>query len=536
MKAVSNAMSRDAAIERIVTRGNPWDLIVIGGGATGVGIAIDAASRGLDCLLVEQSDFGKGTSSRSTKLVHGGVRYLRQGNVTLVRDALRERSLLLSNAPHLVHDLSFLIPCRNRWERFFYGTGLWVYDRLSTRNHFGRTERLNAKAAQAIAPTVQSIRLQGGVVYHDGQFDDSRLLINMARTAIDHGACLVNYVGVQDLQKNRQGKVCGVTLRCNEAQRDLFAEARCVVNATGPFCDAIRRMDDQACEPMVAASQGIHLVLPRRFFPGDMALMIPKTIDGRVLFLIPWHDRLIVGTTDTAIDKATLEPEAQADEVAFLLDTLAQYLVEPPTLKDVCSVFAGIRPLVRGDKSARTASLARDHVIQQSPSDLLTITGGKWTTVRKMSEDCVDRVVTIVGKQVRQCQTGKMPIHGWATKSILEKQTHDSRRYYGSDLPLVRQMEQDQPRLAESLHDSLAVRQSDVEWAVGMEMARTVEDVLARRTRALFLDSRAAIEIALKTAELMRPMLGRDVNWVQQQVTQFHETAKHYLPKLPNAE
>ncbi len=528
MTLPEDAMSRDAAIQCVRTRDKPWDLLIIGGGATGVGIAMDAASRGLECLLVEQSDFGKGTSSRSTKLVHGGVRYLRQGNITLVRDALRERSLLLNNAPHLVHDLSFLIPCASRWERFSYGIGLWLYDFLATGNRFGRSSRLNAKAAQALAPAVQSQRLRGGIIYHDGQFDDARLLINMARTAIDHGACLVNYLSVRQLNKDERGHICGAVLRDQETQTELAIEARCVVNATGPFCDFVRRLDDPKCEPMVATSQGVHLVLPRRFFPGNLALMVPKTADGRVLFVIPWQDRVLVGTTDTPIESATLEPTAQGAEVQFLLETVGLYLVDRPSRADVCSVFTGIRPLVRGDKSARTASLARDHVVRRSQSGLLTITGGKWTTVRKMSEDCVDRVVQLLGSKVTDCQTQTLAIHGAVAKSTLPNLTEDARSYYGSDLEIIHQWEREQPELATRLHPALKIRGSDVVWAVKMEMARTVEDVLARRTRTLFLDSRAAVAVAATTAAMMSTLQGRDARWVQQQVTDFEDIARHY--------
>ncbi len=524
----THRFSRDVAMETIRSRSERWDVIVIGGGATGVAIAMDAASRGLDCLLVEQSDFGSGTSSRSTKLVHGGVRYLRQGNITLVRDALHERTLLLNHAPHLVHDLSFLIPCKNRWERFFYGTGLRVYDFLSTRNSFGRSRRLRSDEARQIAPTVRSDCLRGGVVYHDGQFDDTRLLINMARTASDHGACLVNYVGVTGLMKDDRGRVSGVSLMDRESQTSFVAAGSCVVNATGPFCDSIRRFDDQACEPLVAASQGVHLVLPREFFPGDVALMVPKTDDGRVLFMIPWHDHVVVGTTDTPIEKATMEPVAQAGEVQFLLDTLAKYLTKPPTRADVLSVFTGIRPLVRGDKSARTASLARDHVIKRSPSGMLTITGGKWTTARKMGEDCVDRVVEIVGKPVRPCQTPSMMIHGASPPTTLDDLANEPRRYYGTDLAGIRQIESANPSLATRLHPSLEIRGSDVQWAVTMEMARTVEDVLARRTRSLFLDSRASVAIAPQVARQMCELLGRDRDWSEQQISEFTETATKY--------
>ena len=340
-----NRMDRHAQMTRLRQRVTPWDVVVIGGGATGVAVAMDAANRGISVLLLEQSDFGKGTSSRSTKLVHGGVRYLRQGNITLVRDALRERSLLLKNAPHLVHDMAFLIPCPNWWQRFFYGMGLKVYDCLASRNRFGRSHGISADDSLKKVPVIRPEVLRGGVVYHDGQFDDARLLINMAQTAEEQGATLLNYVSVTGLIKDESGKTQGVKTRCEETKEAFEIPAHCVVNATGPFCDSIRRLDDENCEAMLSASQGVHLVLPREFFPGETALMVPKTSDGRVLFVIPWHDHAIVGTTDTPIDDVALEPVAQDAEMQFLLETAARYLCKTPTRDDVLSVFTGIRPL-----------------------------------------------------------------------------------------------------------------------------------------------------------------------------------------------
>ncbi len=526
----TSGMSRKNSIQRLRQRTTPWDIVVIGGGATGIGVALDAASRGLDVLLVEQSDFGKGTSSRSTKLVHGGVRYLRQGNITLVRDALRERTRLRNNAPHLVHDLPFLIPCHTLWQRFFYGVGLKLYDFLAAGNNFGRSHGVSMDEAMRVVPALRREGIRGGVIYHDGQFDDARLLLNMARTAHDQGACLLNYMAVTGLTKNAQGTITGVTAIDHETSDEFQLHLRCLINAAGPFCDSIRKFDDANCEKMLAHSQGVHLVLPRQFFPGDTAIIVPKTPDGRVIFIIPWHGHALVGTTDTPISDATLEPTPQADEIKFLLDTLAQYLVTPPTLADVCSVFTGIRPLVRGDKSARTASLARDHVLQLSASGLLTITGGKWTTVRKMSEDCVDRIVKILGCAVRTCQTESMLIHGADLQATGVSQALASRSYYGSDLHQIQKLEKDKPTLATKLHPSLDIRGSDIVWAVDMEMARTVEDVLSRRTRSLFLDSRAALEIARKTAEVMSEHLGRDQAWIERQVVSFQETASHFSP------
>ena len=517
-------MLRSVCLNEIRERTAPWDIVVVGGGATGVGIALDAASRGIEVLLLEQSDFGKGTSSRSTKLVHGGVRYLQQGNITLVRDALRERKLLLNNAPHLVHDMPFLIPCQSQWQRFYYGFGLKIYDLLATRSSFGRSHGVSTDKAKWHVPTVKQDRLRGGVIYHDGQFDDARLLISMMRTAQTQGAVLANYVAVTSLHKDDQGKIIGVNATDQETSEPYEIAARCVVNAAGPFCDMIRTLDEKGCEPMLAASQGVHIVLPKSFFPGDTALIVPKTNDGRVIFVIPWHDHAIVGTTDTSITTVSLEPTANNDEIQFLLDTAAQYLESAPTRDDVLSVFTGIRPLVKGDKSARTASLSRDHVIRISPSGLVTITGGKWTTVRKMAEDCVDRVIAVTGMKVRPCQTKTLQLHGYSVRSA-----NSPRSFYGSDLVEIERLEAASCELAEPLHPLLSVRGSDVVWAVRREMARTVEDVLARRSRCLFLNAKAALAIAPQVASIMAAELGQDATWCDEQLVQFEATARHYF-------
>jgi glycerol-3-phosphate dehydrogenase len=519
-------MKRNDAIERLRARTTPWDLVVIGGGATGIGIALDAASRDLDVLLLEQSDFGKGTSSRSTKLVHGGVRYLRQGNITLVRDALRERTLLRNNAPHLVHDMPFLIPCRSLWQRFFYGVGLKVYDFLAVRNSFGRSGGVSADEAIRLVPVLRREGLSGGVVYHDGQFDDARLLLNMARTAHDHGACLLNYMAVEGLTKNSDGRIIGVQARDHETSESTSIEARCVVNAAGPFCDSVRQLDDSNCEPMIAPSQGVHIVLPRTLFPGDVAMIVPKTPDGRVIFIIPWHDHAIVGTTDTPIPTATLEPSPKSDEIQFLLETAAAYLARPPAIEDVLSVFTGIRPLVKGDKSARTASLSRDHVIRVSPAGLLTIAGGKWTTVRKMSEDCVDRVIQETGLTAGKCKTESLSIHAATEQPALD----DPRAFYGADLQAILELESETPELGQPLSESLSIRKSDIIWATRNEMARTVDDVLARRTRSLFLNARATLAIAPEVARLMATELGQDESWIHDQLQSFEAVAQSYLP------
>ncbi len=523
-------MNRKACVERLHQRTTPWDVIVIGGGATGIGVAMDAASRGLAVLLLEQSDFGKGTSSRSTKLVHGGVRYLRQGNITLVRDALKERTLLRNNAPHLVHDMPFLIPCRSRWEKVFYSVGLKLYDLLAVGNTFGSSHGVSTDEATTRVPVLGRTGIHGGVIYHDGQFDDTRLLMNMAHTAHDHGGCLLNYMAVKDLIKSDDGRVTGVLAVDQETLETFHLEGRCVINAAGPFCDSVRRFDDADCESMIAPSQGVHVVLPRRLFPGDTAMIVPKTSDGRVLFIIPWHDHAIVGTTDTPIPEAVLEPSAQADEIRFLLDTAAEYLEERPKISDVLSVFIGIRPLVKGDKSARTASLSRDHVIRVSPSGLMTITGGKWTTVRKMAEDCVDRAIQEAGLPASKCLTETMRLHGASDRE--DAASKDPRAYYGTDLRAIQEIESASPELGEPLCESQPNRKSEVIWAVRNEMARSVEDVLARRTRILFLDVRAALEVAPEVARLMAAEMRHDEAWCDGQIQSFQTVAQHYIPLL----
>ena len=520
-----NGFDRETMIAALASRDQPWDVLVIGGGATGVSVALDAASRGLSVALLEQSDFGKGTSSRSTKLVHGGVRYLRQGNITLVRDALRERTLLKQNAPHLVHDMAFLIPCHSWWQRFFYGVGLKIYDFLSFGNSFGRSYGVSRDRALELLPVLKEDRLRGGVVYHDGQFDDARLLINMARTAGDQGACVCNYVRVEELVKGAAGRVVGVLALDRETGESLSIGAKVVVNATGAFCDSVRRMDDASAEPMIAPSQGVHLVLPRSFFPRDTAMIVPKTSDGRVIFLIPWHDHVVVGTTDTAIKDSRLEPTAQPQEIEFLLSETGNYLNRQPALSDIESVFVGIRPLVKSDKSARTASLSRDHSIRVSQSGLLTITGGKWTTVRKMAEDCVDRLSQLIGLDTQPCETESLKIHGY----VAHPSDHP-RGYYGSDLTEIVRMEHESEELAERFHDAFTLRKSDVVWACRHEMARTVEDVLSRRNRALFLNAKAAIQIAPDVARLMAGVLGKDSDWQSDQVEEFCRVAAHYTP------
>jgi glycerol-3-phosphate dehydrogenase len=510
---------------RIGSHPAPWDIIVVGGGATGVGVAIDAASRGYDVLLLEQSDFGKGTSSRSTKLVHGGVRYLGQGNLSLVMEALHERGLLLRNAPHLVRNLGFVVPRYDWWEAPFYGIGLKLYDLLAGRYGFGASQILSLEQTLRHLPSIEAEGLRGGVIYFDGQFDDTRLLIHMVATAFEQGAALLNYAAVEALTKDAQGCVNGVVARDAETGEEFRATAKVVVNATGAFSDVLRHNADAASAPLITPSQGIHLVLDRSFLPGSTAIMVPHTSDGRVMFAIPWHGHTLVGTTDTPLAEPSLEPVATEPEIGFLLSTSARYLAKKPTRADVLSVFAGIRPLVRAAGDTKTAALSRDHVIHIDNPGLITVCGGKWTTYRKMAQDCVDQAATLAQLDERPSVTARLRIHGF----------HDSAdqfghlAVYGSDAPQILTLADEDPSLGARLHPSLPYIAAEVVWAIRREMARTVEDVLARRTRALFLNARAALQMARAVAHLMAREFGAGEVWVSRQVAAFEAVAASYL-------
>ena len=522
-------MERATMLARITGRDRPFDLLVIGGGATGVGVAIDAASRGYDVALVEQSDFGKGTSSRSTKLIHGGVRYLQQGNIPLVMEALKERGRLRRNAPHLVRELPFVVPNYQWWEAPFYGIGMRIYDGLAFRYGFGASRNLSRDETLARIPTIERDGLRGGVVYHDGQFDDARLLIHMAMTAAEQGAALANYARVTGITKGGDGVVCGAAVRDEETGAEFEVPARVVVNATGAFSDDVRLLDDASAQPVILPSQGVHVVLDREFLPGDAAIMVPHTADGRVLFAIPWHDRVLIGTTDTPIESPSLEPVALETEIDFILEHAVRYLTKDPTRADVRSVFAGIRPLV-GATAAEddtTAAISREHSILISRSGLLTIAGGKWTTYRKMAEDVVENAVMLADLEARASVTSRLNIHGFHEHA----ERFGPLSLYGADAPEVGALCRAEPRLLEPLHPSLPYIAGEVVWAAKREMARTVDDILARRTRALLLDARAAIDAAPKVAELLAAALGREEGWARAQVETFSEIAKAYVPQ-----
>ena len=517
-------MRRDL-IDRL-RAGAGWDLIVIGGGATGLGTAVDAASRGVSTLLLEADDFARGTSSRSTKLLHGGVRYLAQGNVKLVREALRERGLLLRNAPHLAHRLEFLVPAYSWAGIAYYGLGLKAYDLLAGSWGVGGSRPVGRTEALRLAPTLESGRLRGGIVYADGQFDDARFAIGLVRTLLDLGGVALNGLSVARLIKER-GKVAGVEAVDGETGESWRISAKAVVNATGVEADSIRTLDDPGTAPSMSPSRGSHIVLDRAFLPGEAAVMIPKTDDGRVLFAIPWLGRVLLGTTDKPVEHASREPRPDRAEVGYLLDHASRYFVRKPRAEDVLSTFAGLRPLLAKGGAGRTASLSREHAVFISDSGLVTITGGKWTTYRRMGMDAVDRAVEVAGLPRRPSRTETLRIHGWTGESV-----EGPFAAYGSDASEIGRLVADHPGWGELVHPRLPDTKVEVIWAARHELARSVEDVLARRTRGLFLDARASIEAAPVVASLLADEFGRDRAWEAAQVRAFRDLAAGYLPNM----
>lgn len=519
-------MNRDSMLSQLQDKDKIYDFVVIGGGATGLGVCLDAATRGYTVALFERSDFTKGTSSRSTKLVHGGVRYMAQGDLSLVREALHERGLLRHNAPHLVKDQRFLIPCYHWWEGPYYTCGLIFYDLLARYLSFGRSYCIGPKKVSKIIPTLQKNGLTAGVVYHDGQFDDSRLAINLATTAVEAGACVLNYMNVIDLLKEDEA-VSGVKV-CDEETGEIYlVKARCVINATGVFADEILQMDNPENLDMVRPSQGVHLVLDKSFLGSDYAIMIPKTPDGRVLFAVPWHDKVIIGTTDTLMEKPEIEPVALEKEIQFILDTAGKYLSRQPLRHDVLSVYAGLRPLAAPKKEGtKTKEISRSHKIFRNKSGLITIIGGKWTTYRRMAQDTLDYAIRYMHVPTRLCVTEDYAIHG-ANKYVEE--ALDNLSVYGADASEIRAMIAAEPRNSALIHPDYEYTRGEVVWIIRNEMPLTIEDVLARRLRILFVDARVAMEMAPEVANIMAEELGKDNKWKEEQLKSFRQVASNYI-------
>jgi len=524
-------MRRADAIERLGQE--RFEVLVVGGGATGLGVAVDAASRGYRTALVEAQDFAAGTSSRSTKLVHGGVRYLEQLDFSLVSEALRERGIMYRNAPHLVRDLPFIVPRYRWWEGPFYGIGLKLYDALAGRLNLARSRSLGREETIAAIPNVEPRDLLGGIVYHDGQFDDARMATTLARTASDRGAAVANGVEVVALEKEN-GHLVGARVRDRETGREWPVRAQVVVNATGIFADAVRILDEPQAPPLVEPAQGVHLVLDRAFGPSDTAIMVPHTDDGRVLFVIPWHGRVLVGTTDTPMERASMEPRALPQEVEFILRNAARYLARDPTPADVLSVFAGQRPLVHpAGRGGPTKAISRNHEVFVSASGLVTIVGGKWTTYRKMAEDAMSHAIVVGGLEPRTCVTETLALHGALGRDDPALPAAEPRRTYGSDAIEIAALEAADRSLAATIHPRLPYTRGEILWGVRKEMARSLEDLLCRRTRSILLDARAAIEAAPAVAALAAPELGWSEEAQARQVAAFTELASGYL--LPTA-
>ena len=509
-----------------LARPTTYDVAVVGGGATGLGVALDAAARGFSVVLLESHDFAGGTSSRATKLVHGGVRYLAQGNVALVREALHERQVLLRNAPHLAQPLAFVMPSYKVWETPFYGTGLKVYDALAGSAGLGKTRFLSRAETLRELPGARADGLKGGVEYWDGQFDDARLAIAIARTAAARGALLVNYCPVTDVL-HASGRVSGVRCRDAETGRSFDIAARCVINAAGVWVDDLRRLDGRSAgrteTSMVAPSQGVHVVVDRAFLPGSRALMVPKTADGRVLFGVPWLGKVILGTTDTPRTDVAREPRPFDEELRFILGEAGRYLARAPRLSDARSIWVGLRPLVRppADAGADTKALSREHTVLVSRSGLVTVTGGKWTTYRAMAEDVLERCfdASLLARRVAGVTTDLRLVGSESAAAPVSISEPPGPHLYGSEAAAVAALPGAGAVLAGGLTEAM------VRFAARQEFARTAEDVLARRSRLLFLDAAQAAQAAPAVGRILREETG-----VDPQVDAFTALARSYLP------
>ena len=521
----ANRMERNDNLLQLENPDTVWDMAIIGGGASGLGVALDALSRGLKVALFEKSDFAKGTSSRSTKLLHGGVRYLAQGDILLVMEALRERGRMLKNAPHLAYDQPFIIPIYSFFDRLKYVLGLKIYDWMAGSLRIGKSTFLSKKDTLTRLPQIMEKGLLGGVVYHDGQFDDARLAVNLAQTCDEMGACILNYARVNKLTKDNNGQINGLVVRDLLQSRSYPIKAKVVVNATGVFADKILKMDEPDTPNMIQPSQGIHLVLEQSFLGGSDALMIPQTSDGRVLFAVPWHGKLVVGTTDTIRKRPKMEPRPLQSEISFILKTAGNYLTRKPTRDDVLSVFAGLRPLAAPKEgTTKTKEISRSHKIIVSKSQLITLTGGKWTTFRKMGEDTVDAFYKTLGLKPEKSESAEIKVHGFTSQA-------QGRHLdiYGKDAEGILDLVDKQASLSAKLHPNYPYMEAEVIWSVRQEMAVKLDDFLSRRIRILILDTRAAIEMAPRVAELMAAELKKDRTWISRELADFNNLANKYL-------
>lgn len=518
-------MKREAMIGHI--QHTPvWDVIVIGGGATGLGCAVDAVTRGYKTLLLEKADFAKGTSSKSTKLVHGGVRYLAQGNISLVREALKERGLLIRNAPHLVHKLELVIPAYSWWEKMYYYSGLMAYQLLSGSLSIGPTRMLSVKDTLRKLHGIKKEELSGGISFYDGQFDDSRLAVNLAQTIADNGGTVINYMPVTGMLKDKTGMLDGVTALDEFTGTEYSIRSRVVINAAGVLADEIADLDTADNPIRLIASQGVHIVTDRSFLPGNEGLMIPKTSDGRVMFALPWHGHLIIGTTDHPVDHKHEEPAPTEEEINLILETANQYLARPITRNDIQSVFAGLRPLVAPAGDGKSSKeISRGHKVIHSRSGLVSVIGGKWTTYRKMAEDTVNLAAFLGGLDKKACVTETLHIHG----HCIQHDEQDPMHIYGADADEIKGMIAQYPEWGGYIHPELPYTRAEVIWNIRHEMAQTVEDILCRRTRSILLNARASMEAAPVIAGIFGAELDKDAAWQKKQVEAYTLLAQGYI-------
>ena len=499
-----------------------WDIVIIGGGASGLGIAVDASKRGYKTLLLEKHDFAKGTSSRSTKLIHGGVRYLQNGDITLVIESLKERGILKRNAPHLVQDLSFVIPTYDWWASPFYGIGMKIYDMMAGKLGLGKSVIISKEETEKLIPNVNKKGLRGGVIYHDGQFDDSRMAITLAQSADSNKTSLLNYCSVESLIKEN-GEIKGVNFIDLINSKKYQVKSKVVINATGVFAEEIIRMDQPEIEKMIQPSQGVHIVLEKRFLKGKHAILIPQTSDGRVLFAVPWKNYVVVGTTDTQIKNSSAEPKALAHEVDFILKNASKYMTNKPKRDDIKSVFAGLRPLAATSNKKSTKEVSRSHKIDISPSGLISVLGGKWTTYRKIAEDAIDTAISINKLKKKKCKTERVKLFGFK-KNV---DWSDPMHVYGSLKKQIESMGSKNDN--ESLSNKFYISNNIIQWSIIHEMAVSLEDVLARRTRCVFLDSRESMRIAPIVAKKMAEVLEEDQNWIDMELKKFNKLIKNYM-------
>ncbi|MDA0331440.1 MAG: glycerol-3-phosphate dehydrogenase/oxidase [Bacteroidetes bacterium] len=514
-------MNRSDSLDKL-NKVSQWDIIIIGGGASGLGIAVDASKRGYKTLLLEKYDFGKGTSSRSTKLIHGGVRYLQNGDITLVIESLKERGILKRNAPHLVRDLSFVIPSYDWWSNPFYGIGMKIYDLMAGNLGLGKSIMISKDETLELIPNVSKKGLRGGVIYHDGQFDDSRMAITLALTANSKKTALLNYCSVEKLLKD-EDEVIGLEFQDTINSKKYKIKSKVVINATGVFAEEIIRMDQPNIDKMIQPSQGVHIVLEKKFLKSKHAILIPQTSDGRVLFAVPWKDYVVVGTTDTHVKTASIEPKPLKDEIDFILKNASKYMTLKPKRSDIKSIFAGLRPLAATSNKKSTKEVSRSHKIDIAPSGLISVLGGKWTTYRKIAEDAIDAAISINRLKKKKCKTEKIKLVGFKKKV----DWNDPMHVYGSFKRKVQSLGglDDNRSLSKKFH----ITNNIIEWSILHEMALTLEDVLARRTRCIFLDAKESKRIAPKVADKMAEFLDKDQKWIDEELKNFNKFIKNYI-------